>query len=464
MTVFERAIYFAKGVAFPRLLGSSQYGAYNLAFFFISLVNVVSDLGISNAYTRYIPKYEIEGGLKHFVWRITKFSIISMIIVLTIAALFCSKLSLLIFKSKEFKILLSITIVAILFNRLYQIIFKVFYGLRFFKARVLLNFTQTVGFTIFAIILSSIYHRAEAAIGGDIISYIIPIFFFGFLLLKYFRQVEYQDAKITERDFYKNKLKYSIWFMIIPLQLTLFGYVGQLMLNHLTNLDNVGIYSAAAALSSPLFLVGQVVGEAFFPNMNELWDKGKKQEVFFFFNFASKIIILLSFAPGLVLVFSKQWLIPFLFGHEYVEGISVVVPFVTFNIFNSVYWVIAMYPKLIERTHLGFIASSIGLISNTILNYFLIQYYGLAGAAYSTCISHGLILAIAVIINMKTGMEFQNRTLLIYLLPAILLSNQIVGSVLYFITILSIFRTRWILDSREKEIVITQVKKQLKIV
>jgi O-antigen/teichoic acid export membrane protein len=435
--LLQRIIQVGRGIAFARLLGPSEYGVFTLAFFFIPLVVTLGKLGIPACYERYVHQYEKAGMLGSFFRKNYLLTIVAGAFFTILCLFFSNQISELLYATTKYKNIVILCSVTAFFFVLYENFISSFNGLRIFKMSSLLKFSQFFIFTILGILLVFFSHKAESAILANLVSYIIVVIIFGFVINRFVLSSVSQNSKIQEKNFYGKMLKYSIWFIVTSVIFTLFKYTDRWMLNRFLGLHEVGVYSVASNITGLLFMFGMIAGNVLLPNLSKIWENKDEKKAIFLLNSAIKINTLVLLFGAVVLVFLKKQIISILYGAEYLEGLPIIAVLSIFWLFNSIFWTIKGYSGLVEKTHLPFISVSVGLILNVILNYILIPHHKMMGAAVASTISFGIILVMLFALNKKEGMRIELSTVLACLSPLILLFDS---NVFLFISI-SIFGT-----------------------
>ena len=460
--VIERIIQTFRGIIFARWLGPSEYGVFNLAFFFIPLVVSLAKFGIPSCYSRYIPQYEKKGMLGDFLRKNYKLTIGISVFITIFSLLFSKQISVLVYNSAEFKPIIILCAFSILPYVLYENYFASFQGLRVFKMSSLLRFSQFLIFTVIGIIVVIYYPKAQSAVSANLISFIVVSIVFGFIVQKYVLNSGSQNKKIREDDFYSKIFRYSIWFVITPAIGIMFSYVDRWMLNRFLGLHEVGIYSVAVNISQMIFVFGMITGNVLMPNLSNMWEFGEKDKAMYTLNLAIKSVTLFVLFCGAGLVIFRRPLISLLYGSEYLEGVPVIPILLVFWILNVVVWVIGVYPLLIEKTYIPLVSIIPGLAINAALNYTLIPLYGIKGAANATMISYVFILSGILYHNKKEKMKINANTIVTCMTPAVLLlSNPLLITALVLILVL-IVRSEYFLDKREKALLADKLGDYLK--
>lgn len=192
------------------------------------------------------------------------------------------------------------------------------------------------------------------------------------------------------------------WPLILTVGFTLvYTRIDQVMLNFLTSSTaNVGIYDSAARLSEVwYFIPGLIVGAVFPAIVN-----ARKTDIGVF---RSRLVMLYSlmFYMGIIVavpvsLFSK-FIIVLIYGQAFVAASGVLSIYVWAGV--PAFLSIAMGSYLVAENYarISFISSFVGMVSNVLLNLYLIPRFGMTGAAYATLISYSLI-PLSVFVLRKT--------------------------------------------------------------
>jgi PST family polysaccharide transporter len=165
--------------------------------------------------------------------------------------------------------------------------------------------------------------------------------------------------------------------------------IDKLILGSIKGGGAVGIYSAAALLSSALYMVPLVVGASVAPALVRLHEAGspeyqsKMQDVF-------SILSLAAISLGTATVLLADSLIGWIFGAAYAAAAPVLVVHVWTGIFIAHVSIRSRVLLIEGKTGLVAWFSALTLLSNVILNIVWIKQYGALGAAYASLVSWGL--------------------------------------------------------------------------
>lgn len=164
-----------------------------------------------------------------------------------------------------------------------------------------------------------------------------------------------------------------------------------LMVSAMLPIENVGFYRIALAWGSvvigmlPIYLVFPVISALAARGVNFLRDGFS-----LFFKYLSALVI-----PGAFLMaYLAAPLIGFFYSAEYTASVGVLELLASLLALNSITILLINLYNVIERPDVYTKIYIGAIVVNVILNYLLISWYGLIGAAYATVITYGIILAL----------------------------------------------------------------------
>lgn len=418
----QRAIDMIRGVVFARTLGPESYGSFTLAFLFLTIIVPLACLGLPCCYGRYTPRYEKKGMALSFLKKTVALSLVSVVIVTISVILFSAPISQMIYGESRFYYLILLASLAIVPNALFLSLQGFFAGLRLFKFYSLIDFSYRTLFMIFGIMLLFVWKRsAEAPLLGFALGLAASVVAFACLLKGELREWTQQKNVISETNFYRKIMKFSLWLSVTPIVFTLFHYTDRWMLNRLLGLHEVGLYSVAGALAYSIVLLGMVTGNTLEPNISSMWERHERAKAMSYLNLTSKVMVILLLGMAVVITIFRTPILSFLYGREYLEASQLMPILLMLSIVSSAYWVLGHYIKLVERTYVFCVTGICGLVANIFLNIIFIQAYGLIGAAIASTLSFFIILGTALLFNLKYQFDLDFRTVLVLGLTLILL-------------------------------------------
>ncbi|MEL6910512.1 MAG: flippase [Cyanobacteria bacterium J06629_2] len=223
---------------------------------------------------------------------------------------------------------------------------------------------------------------------------------------RYSRLKSWRSLSLSRWTFNLTRAKEMLrdsWPLILSgVMITIYMKIDQVMLGNMTTKEVVGNYAAAVKFSEVWYFFPMAICTSIFPSIIQAKQKSnrayytKLQQLY-------DLMAWLSLAIAVVMTFASGLLVQVVLGTEYLAAGQILAlhiwagPFVFLGIARS-QWLMAE-----NLTRLSFACTSLGMIANLALNFWLIPIYGGNGAAIATVISYGIVSHLACLIYPKLG-------------------------------------------------------------
>jgi O-antigen/teichoic acid export membrane protein len=198
----------------------------------------------------------------------------------------------------------------------------------------------------------------------------------------------------------KNILAYGIPFLPASIAYWIFSSADRVMLEYMSGLESVGIYTVALSLSSVMNLIASAVSQAWSPHAIKIYEEDKEKARFLYMQFL-KIIITISLFLIFCAAMIGRELINFIFPAGYQKVFYPMLLLLTGVGFQITTQVTAIGISLAKKTiYFVYITLFIAIV-NIGLNYILIPIYKEVGASFATMISYLLLTFIYAIVSQK---------------------------------------------------------------
>ncbi|MEW4983213.1 MAG: flippase [Cycloclasticus sp.] len=180
------------------------------------------------------------------------------------------------------------------------------------------------------------------------------------------------------------------WPLILSsFAISIYVKADQIMIMKMLGVESVGQYAAAVKISEAWYFIPVVVANSMFPaivNAKEISEGFYVKRLQFFFD----LMVLLSLLIVVPLVFLSEDMVRLLYGNDYAQATSILMVHACAILF--VFMGVASGRWLLNENLQIYssINTVIGMISNIVINYFLINKVGLIGAAIATVISYAI--------------------------------------------------------------------------
>ncbi|MFC1804597.1 flippase [Candidatus Omnitrophota bacterium] len=163
------------------------------------------------------------------------------------------------------------------------------------------------------------------------------------------------------------------------------------MLPKLTNDSATGWYSAAVKLIEPILIIPFMLAIVLFPILTKLY-KSSLKDFISFCRILPFNCVMFSIPFALLLYFSSDFLISYIFGQEFIKSVLVVKILSPILVIFFLKFFLERVALVLKKFFVLFIAYSAGVVLKVILNLILIPIYSYQGAAYGTLFSEFFIV------------------------------------------------------------------------
>lgn len=204
--------------------------------------------------------------------------------------------------------------------------------------------------------------------------------------------------KAFDKDVAKTLLKIGLPLLPVFVIYWAFTSVDKIMITHMLGAAQLGIYSIGSRVAS----ISQFIYQAFaggwqyfaFSTMKDDDQVEMTSKIF-------EYLGVISFLAFIVLIPFNQWIFDLLFEGDYTRGAEVF-PFLFLSPLLLMLVQTAGNQFLVVKKSIYMtLALFVGVVVNIILNYFMIQWFGVVGCSLSTLIGYAVSVVMVVIITSK---------------------------------------------------------------
>lgn len=373
-----------------RYLGTHNFGVISYGIAYISIFATISKLGIDSILVHEIIQKREETGKMVGTTIVLRFisSLLSVLIIYVVVA----------YLNPD-----NTTLQIITFLQSISLIFVAFDTVGFwFQSNLESKFaviSKSVAFILVSIWrLGLIYFNASVEYFA--ISTILETFVIGAFIFAYYFKYKGQRLGFSLK-IAKGLLSKSYHFIIAGLLVTIYTQISRIMTGQIAGETAVGIYAAAATVSSLWVFVPNSLIESARPVVMTAKSNNEGVYVKRYKQLLCSIIWLGVVASVMITVLSKPIII-IIFGNQYIESIGVLAILIWSRIFSLIgtarsIWLVSENFIKYQKYFVG-----IGAIVNVVLNLILIPSFGAMGAAVATLFAEIFSSTLALLLFKET--------------------------------------------------------------
>lgn len=429
MTIVQRGVGFFRGIWFCRMLDDIVVGQWAMAYDFITMVTPVMLLGMPGSLPRYVEHYRKQGHLPSFTNRLLIATVVLGAVFFAMMLAMPDWFGWLMFDSPQsHSLVLSVgvgVIAIIVFNFVYQLVS----ALRQVRVASVMQFVQSVGFTVIGIGWLTIYGTIEGLIYSFVAATLLAILPGAFTLASGWKGLPKSQEPFEASPMWRRVLPFAIALWVMNLLTNVFALSDRYMILHLmpgSSMDGqaaIGQYHSGRIIPVLLMSLASMAAGVLMPYLSADWEAGRKDAVRERLRqivFGVAVFFTTGAAVGLVLA---PWFFETVLQDRYADGLSVMPMAFVFAIWVSIATVGQDYLWVAERGKLVTVAIGVGLVANILLNLVLLPVWGLHGAVTATLVANGIVLIGLWLAMARHGYVLDRTTYYATILPATLLAG-----------------------------------------
>jgi stage V sporulation protein B len=388
-----------------RLLGPGGYGLVVMTLPFQGIFQILSAAGIPPAIAKFVVQHKALGEddiARQVIF--TSLKLMSILGIFFALVMFFSAdwIALNWFKKPEVAYPLQAVALITPFSVIVGAFRGAFQGLYRMEFTAATRATEQIFSIIFAVVFVSLgFYAAGAIMGtgfGFLASAITAVLIFKKYLWKYFPAPS-PENKLSfkeELGLIRTILAFSIPVAVTGLSELAIYDVSTFMIGRYLTARDAGYYGAADPVSRLPLIISLSVATAILPAASEASSLKDKNLLKSYVNqlYRYVVLLILPICAG-VSIFAEP-IIGLLFGHEFIYGANALSVLVIGMTFYTLFMVLSSVIQGIGHPRLPMIILLAGIVINIILNYVMVQIYGIIGAAVATTTA-AFIIMVAIV-------------------------------------------------------------------
>lgn len=257
---------------------------------------------------------------------------------------------------------------------------------------VVSGLSNSIAYYAMAILLVYIGFGYQGLIYGNLIASLGILLFFWMLNKKEFH------FKLYDKEIAKTLLKIGLPLLPVFIIYWAFNSTDKIMITHMLDVAQVGIYSIGARVAS----ISQFIYQAFaggwqYFAFSTMRDDDQVQLTSKIFEYLG----IISFLAFIILIPFNQWIFNLLFTGDYTEGAEVFLYLFLSPLLLMLVQTAGNQFLVIKKSYWSPICLSVGVVVNIVMNFFMIRAYGIIGCSLSTLTGYAVSVLMVVIVTSK---------------------------------------------------------------
>lgn len=383
--VIGGSVQYLYVVIIAQMLGMGNFGLLMLSQAVINLAGIVSRLGLDVGVVRFIAIHhgiDNKAGVKGTILQGLLVSFSVSVLIAGILCLLAKPLCSNVFGKPELAGLVKLLSISLPFYSIMTIALSTTRGLQIMKYTV---YGQDIFFPVCNLVFASVLLALGCKVYGAASAYVAAVFLGSAVSIRFLTRAFPFTAGI-KASYNTELLTFSMPLMFSLLLHSIVIWTDTLMLGRFRPSEDVGIYNVCAktaALTSTVLLSFNTI---LAPIVSDFYKQNHIQKLGDMFKLVTRWIYSISLPIFLLMLLLSEELLT-IFGHEYVSGKYVLIVLAFAQLVFAGTGSTAVMLAMTGRQYVVMFTTIGACIINSVLNYVLIQRYGMVGASIATGLS-----------------------------------------------------------------------------
>lgn len=376
-----------------REIGPENYGMYSYGLSIVTILAVVAQFGLNGIVVRDIAKnINTSDVISHVILVKLIFSIVSLVILYII--------SIYITEPNESNMLL-------LFSGIIIFSFVDVFDY-WFQSQVLYKYVMIA--RLISVIIGCLLKVLVVILGMNIFvlsfAHSLSLLTFSLIILYFFNRVKNFKLKFNyQKEMVSKYFKEGFQIFIGTFFSIVYLKVDQIMIKTELGTEAVGVYAVASQLSEAWYFIPVTIVISFFPTLVKQRENNKELYYKNFQYLLDSLFALALTVSFFVFIVSESF-INFIYGSDYIESSMILQVHIFAGLFVFMRAAFSKWVIIEKEYFFSIFTQGLGAVTNIILNYYLIEKYGVIGAAYATLFSYMIASYLSLIFYKKTRVIF----------------------------------------------------------
>ncbi len=435
MTIVQRGLGFVRGLWFCRELDDVVVGQWSMAYDFLIMVTPIMLLGMPGTLPRYVQRYRIRGQLSFLVRRILAATCVLAAAFYTVMLLVPDWFGWLIFLDANNTSLIHAIAAGVLAIIAFNFVYELVTSLRQVRVGSLMQFIQSVGFTVIAIAHLSFGGGITGLMYSFVAATLLAIVPGALALQSGWRGLPRTEETFDAPSMWRCVLPFALAIWSMNLLSNVFALSDRYMILHWLPAGGmdpqaaVGQYHSGRIFPVLLMSVATMISGVMLPYLSADWESGRREQVRLQIRRMMLGVSVVFTAGAAVTLLFAPWLFSQVLEDRYSDGLVLMPMAFVFSIWFALISVGENYLWVSERGKWIAIATAVGLGMNIVLNLALLPLWGLHGAVVATLIANGVVLLGLWAAMARFGYTLDRTTFYVTILPITLLAGPLAALV-----------------------------------
>lgn len=456
INIGQRVVGLLRNLGFCNFLTDDDLGMWALANSFFMIGAPIAVLGLPGSFGKFVEHYRLQGKLRAYLTQLMMVSGLGVVLVSGLMLTYPTAAGMTLYGTDLGFRAIFWTVVTLVSVIAFNTTFELVVSLRLIRLGSMMHFINTTVFTVLGIAGILWYQHWIALLPAYSLACLLAILP-GLWGAWRAAACELRTSNaISSRKMWRRVMPFAIALWCSNLISNLFDLSDRYMLLHLSQMGAeagqamVGQFYCGRVLPNLLLSLAMMLGGMLLPYLSADWERGQFAKISESMNGILTLLALAFTGLSLAAIVASPIMFQGVLSGRYQQASDILPLGMVLAAWSGLSTVAAAYLLCAEKAKQNAILLAVSLVTNVLLNWPLILWYGLYGAALATTVTNGLLLYLVLWRLHREGCTIKLSTLLFCGLPiCLLLGDVFTVTVLASVTI-ACGRTNWLLTQKDR--------------
>jgi polysaccharide transporter, PST family len=456
INVLQRVIGLARNLGFSLFLPEDQLGLWALANSFFIIAPPFIVLGLPGSFGKFIEHYRQRGALKAYVLRVTKVCIIGLCCFSLGMLLLPDTVAKTLYGKEQSYSIIVWTVITLAILTIHNFVNEIVQSLRLIRLVSIMQFINSTSFCVLGV--AGIYYFKTWSV-------LLPCYSLACLLamipgvygIATAQRDYHETASVPASQMWSRIVPFAVAMWLTNLLGNAFELCDRYMLLHISNLTAeagqalVGQYYCGRILPNLLLSLAMMFSGIVLPYLSADWERKQFDKITRSMNNILVILCLVFTGLSVAALTAAPILFNGVLGSRFNPAFEILPIGMMQAIWSGLSMIAASYLLCAEKGRQNAMVLACGLVLNIALNWPLITWFGLYGAAIATSASNAVLFLMICWRVHREGCPINRKTVFISFLPLSLMLGSVTTAVIFMLLAIICGRTNWLLNVADRE-------------
>ena len=456
ISILQRVVGLGRNLGFSLFLPENELGLWSMANSFFVIAPPFIVLGLPGSFGKFVEHYRQQGDLKGYLRRVGIVCLVALGAATVFMLAMPESTAIALYGQPQGYSIIVWTVITLAVLTIHNFLYDVVLGLRQVRLVSLMQFVNSFSFCVLGV--AGIYYYKSWAV-------LLPCFAISYLLamipaiygLTLARDEMTGSASSSAASMWKRIVPFAVALWTTNLLSNSFELSDRYMLLHFSGDDaqlgqaHVGQFYCGRIIPNLLLSLAMMFGGIYLPYLSADWEKKQFDRIARNMNHMLVILCIIFTGLSVGALATAPFLFDWFFAGRFGPAYQILPLGLMQATWSGITMIASAYLLCAEKGKQNALLLALGLALNVGLNWPLIQWMGLYGAALATTSSNAALFLLICWRLHREGCPIQRKTILLCCLPLTLITGVYISAAAFLILAYICGRTNWILDDQDRQ-------------